>query len=144
MDLNDNVIPASNSVMARNFWKLGHCFRNDAWISNAKQMLANVYEGMEFYGSGYSNWGQLLLEILEEPIEINVVEMKFEREQILPFIRENVVLSFHKEISMSRNYDKQGIYICHKGRCLAPEQDMGEAFKRYSELISLSTTSNSL
>ena len=144
MDLNDNVIPASNSVMARNFWKLGHCFRNDAWISNAKQMLANVYEGMEFYGSGYSNWGQLLLEILEEPIEINVVEMKFEREQILPFIQENVVLSFHKEISMSRNYDKQGIYICHKGRCLAPEQDMGEAFKRYSELISLSTTSNSL
>jgi uncharacterized protein YyaL (SSP411 family) len=95
MELNDNVIPASNSVMARNFWKLGHYFRNDAWISNAKQMLANVYEGMEFYGSGYSNWGQLLIDILEETVEINVIDMDFEREQILPFIQENVVLSYH-------------------------------------------------
>lgn len=134
MELNDNVIPASNSVMARNFWKLGHYFRNDAWISNAKQMLANVYEGMEFYGSGYSNWGQLLLEILNEPIEINVIEMKFERDQILPFIQENVVISFHQEIPMSINYEKQGIYICHKGRCLAPEVDFEGARQRFFEI----------
>ena len=144
MELNDNVIPASNSVMARNFWKLGHYFRNDAWISNAKQMLANVYEGMEFYGSGYSNWGQLLLEILGETVEINVIDMDFEREQILPFIQENVIISYHREIPMSIHYEKQGIYICHKGRCLAPEVDFEGALKRYSELISSSTTSNSL
>ena len=144
MELNDNVIPASNSVMARNFWKLGHYFRNDSWISNAKQMLANVYEGMEFYGSGYSNWGQLLLEILNEPIEINLVDMEFEREEILPFIGENVVISYHREIPMSINYEKQGIYICHKGRCLSPEVGFEGARKLYSELISSSTTSNSL
>ena len=136
MELNDNVIPASNSVMARNFWKLGHYFRNDAWISNAKQMLANVYEGMEFYGSGYSNWGQLLLDILEETVEINVIDMDFEREEILPFLQENVVISFHKEIPMTKIYEKQGIYICHKGRCLAPEVDFVGALKRYSKLIS--------
>ncbi len=144
MELNDNVIPASNSVMARNFWKLGHYFRNDAWILNAKQMLANVYEGMEFYGSGYSNWGKLLIEILEETIEINVVQMNFEREQILSFIQENTMISFHREVPMSANYEKQGIYICHKGRCLAPEEDFEGAIKRYSELISLSTNSSSL
>jgi uncharacterized protein YyaL (SSP411 family) len=136
MELNDNVIPASNSVMARNFWKLGHYFRNDAWISNAKQMLANIYEGMEFYGSGYSNWGQLLLEILEESVEINVIDMDFKREEISPFIQENVVISYHREIPMSINYEKQGIYICHKGRCLAPEADFEGALKRYSEIIS--------
>ena len=136
MELNDNVIPASNSVMARNFWKLGHYFRNDAWISNAKQMLANVYEGMEFYGSGYSNWGQLLLDILEETVEINVIDMDFEREEILPFIQENVVISYHREVPMSIHYEKQGIYICHNGRCLTPEVDFVGALKRYSKLIS--------
>ncbi len=144
MELNDNVIPASNSVMARNFLKLGHYFRKDDWISNAKQMLANVYEGMEYYGSGYSNWGQLLIEILNNTIEINVVGIDLNREQILPFIQENVVISYHQEIPMTMNYEKKGIYICHKGRCLAPEQDYNAAFQRFSELISLSTNSNSL
>jgi hypothetical protein len=99
---------------------------------------------MEYYGSGYSNWGQLLIEILNDTIEINVVGIDLNREQILPFIQDNVVISFHRETPMSMSYEKKGIYICHKGRCLAPEQDMEEAFKRYSELISLSTNSNSL
>ena len=144
MELNDNVIPASNSVMARNLWKLGHYFRNDTWISNAKQMLTNVYEGMEYYGSGYSNWGQLLLEILNETIEISLINMEFERDQILPFIQENTVVSYHREVPISANYEKQGIYICHKGRCLATELDFEIALNRYSELISLSTNSNSL
>jgi hypothetical protein len=99
-------------------------------------MLANIYEGMEFYGSGYSNWGQLLLEILEESVEINVIDMDFKREEISPFIQENVVISYHREIPMSINYEKQGIYICHKGRCLAPEADFEGALKRYSEIIS--------
>jgi uncharacterized protein YyaL (SSP411 family) len=144
MELNDNVIPASNSVMARNFLKLGHYFRKDDWISNAKQMLANVYEGMEYYGSGYSNWGQLFIEILNDTIEINVVGIDLNREQILPFIQENVVISYHQEIPMTMNYEKKGIYICHKGRCLALEQDFNAAFQRFFELISLSTNSNSL
>ncbi len=144
MELNDNVIPASNSVMARNFLKLGHYFRKDNWISNANQMLANVYEGMEYYGSGYSNWGQLLIDILNDPIEINLIGIDFSREQIIPFIQDNVVISFHRDFPMSMNYEKKGIYICHKGSCFAPEQEISDALKGYSELISLSTNSSSL
>lgn len=132
MELNDNVIPASNSVMARNFWKLGYYFRNDAWISNAKQMLANVYEGMEYYGSGYSNWAHLLLEVIDEPIEINVIEMKFEREQILPLIKSNVIISYHKEIPISNNHKDKGIYICMKGSCLKPQLDFKSVYKSLS------------
>ncbi len=136
MELNDNVIPASNSVMARNFWKLGYYFRNDAWISNAKQMLANVYEGMEYYGSGYSNWAHLLLEVIDEPIEINVIEMKFEREQILPLIKSNVIISYHKEIPISNNHKDKGIYICMKGSCLKPQLDFKSVYKSLSVMNS--------
>lgn len=132
MELNDNVIPASNSVMARNFWKLGYYFRNDAWISNAKQMLANVYEGMEYYGSGYSNWAHLLLEVIDEPTEINVIDMQFEREQILPLIKSNVIISYHKEIPISNNHKDKGIYICMKGSCLKPQLDFKSVYKSLS------------
>jgi uncharacterized protein YyaL (SSP411 family) len=132
MELNDNVIPASNSVMARNFWKLGYYFRNDAWVSNAKQMLANVYQGMEYYGSGYSNWAHLLLEVIDEPTEINVIDMQFEREQILPLIKSNVIISYHKEIPISNNHKDKGIYICMKGICLKPQLDFKSVYKSLS------------
>ena len=59
MEIHDNVIPSSNSVMARNYFRLGTYFREDRWLEHARQMLANVYDGMETYGSGYSNWAHL-------------------------------------------------------------------------------------
>jgi uncharacterized protein YyaL (SSP411 family) len=144
MEINDNVIPSSNSVMARNYFKMGHYFRNHTWISNAKQMLANVYEGMELYGSGYSNWGLLLIDILEEPIEINVVGMKLERTDYLKLIGDRSIVSFHQEIPMTEAYKNPGIYFCSKGTCFEPKNNLNEALKSYSELNSLSTNSSSL
>jgi uncharacterized protein YyaL (SSP411 family) len=73
MELNDNVIPASNSVMAHNFHKLSYFYRKPEWKDNAEQMLANVYEGMEMYGSGYSNWALLLLQLIDSIEEIEIV-----------------------------------------------------------------------
>lgn len=120
MELNDNVIPASNSVMARNFLKLGHYFRNENWIANSKQMLANMYEGMEHYGSGYSNWGNLLFEVIDDYREINVVSMNLTTEAFLPLISSKSLVSYHREVPMTSSYSTPGIYICHNGTCQAP------------------------
>ena len=76
MELNDNVIPATNSVMAHNFHKLSYFYRKEKWKENAEQMLANVYDGMGMYGSGYSNWALLLLQILDSMEEIEIVGAK--------------------------------------------------------------------
>ena len=61
MELNDNVIPAGNSVMGNVLFDLGHFMGKTEFIERALQMLSNLYEGMEQYGSGYSNWAILLL-----------------------------------------------------------------------------------
>ncbi len=42
MELSDNVIPASNSIMARNLYKLGTILYNQKMVDQAKQMLANM------------------------------------------------------------------------------------------------------
>jgi len=73
MELNDNVIPASNSVMAINLYKLGHFYHNEEFISIARQMLTNMYDGMEMYGSAYTNWAELLLLELNKYEEIAIV-----------------------------------------------------------------------
>lgn len=60
-EVNDNVIPASNSSMAKALFKLGHITFNEDYLNRAAQMLRNVQPHMAGYGPGFSNWAQLLL-----------------------------------------------------------------------------------
>ncbi|MFM6934167.1 MAG: thioredoxin domain-containing protein [Flavobacteriales bacterium] len=113
MELHDNVIPASNSVMARNFFRMGTYFREERWLNNARQMLANMYDGMETYGSGYSNWAHLLLEMNQGIIEVHLMNQQSTEKIKWP---QHVLISHHQELPMSSNYG-YGIYVCAKGTC---------------------------
>ena len=62
MEVSDNVIPASNSVMAKNLFLLSHYFNEKTYKERSIQMLNNVKEQMPSYGSGYSNWALLMLD----------------------------------------------------------------------------------
>src|SRR5690606_3167029 len=65
MELNDNVIPASNSVMANNLFLIGTIYEDKKYVAIAQQMIANVYDGMEQYGSGYSNWANGMMNFIQ-------------------------------------------------------------------------------
>ncbi len=66
MEINDNVIPSTNSIMANNLLTLSLLTDKLDYEEKAKQMLQNVIDGMEQYGSGYSNWALLLLRFQKE------------------------------------------------------------------------------
>ena len=55
IEFTDNVIPASNSIMAKNLFKLSHYFDNAHFSKTAITMLNNVKPQIQDYGSGYSN-----------------------------------------------------------------------------------------
>lgn len=61
-ELSDNVIPASNSQMARNLFRLHKHFYLPEYEEMAKNMLSGMLDELMHYGSGYSNWAILLLE----------------------------------------------------------------------------------
>ena len=61
VEYRDNVIPASNSIMAKNLFKLSHYFDNEHFRKTAMTMLNNVKPEIQEYGSGYSNWLDLML-----------------------------------------------------------------------------------
>lgn len=63
-ETSDNVIPASNSIMANNLFALAHLFDNPRYAEVSTQMLANMRENLPKYPAGYSNWGNLLLKHL--------------------------------------------------------------------------------
>ncbi len=57
----DNVIPASNSIMAKNLFQLGLFFADMAWVDRSRSMLGAVAESASKYSGQYANWLQLAL-----------------------------------------------------------------------------------
>ncbi|MFT6808201.1 MAG: hypothetical protein ACJA01_001425 [Saprospiraceae bacterium] len=75
MELADNVIPASNSIMARNLARLGELLNDKSYIEKSDQMLANMWTNITNVDqpSFYSNWLQLLLEKVHPVYEVAIV-----------------------------------------------------------------------
>ncbi len=60
-ELFDNVIPASNSVMARVLFYLAHLFEEPSWGQRSSHMLRDMQDKLDNYSSSFTNWGMLLM-----------------------------------------------------------------------------------
>lgn len=67
----DNVIPASNSVMANNLFVLGIYFNRSHYEKIAQQMLHHVISNID-YPSAFSNWLNVFLNFSEQNKELAV------------------------------------------------------------------------
>jgi uncharacterized protein YyaL (SSP411 family) len=72
MEIHDNVIPSSNSEMAKNLYLLGHYFSEEDYIEKAGKMLNYVKPHLSEGGIYYANWDILLGWISAEPYEIAI------------------------------------------------------------------------
>jgi uncharacterized protein YyaL (SSP411 family) len=63
MEIMDNVTPGSNSSMAKLLFSLSVHYGRDDYRDMAISMLNQVREEMPSYGSGFSNWAQMLLRL---------------------------------------------------------------------------------
>lgn len=61
MELTDNVIPSSNSSMAKGLFVLGHYLDRKDYLSISEQMLQNLRPSISQGASWYSNWLELML-----------------------------------------------------------------------------------
>ena len=132
MELNDNVIPASNSIMANNLFILGNFFFKDEWKNDAKQMLTNVYDGMEMYGSGYSNWALLAQRMIEPFYEMVITgpDALNVKAQLQKLGLSNVLFAGESDfvpVSIGKSSEENLIYTCFEGTCLVPVKSIKEA-----------------
>jgi uncharacterized protein YyaL (SSP411 family) len=79
-EVTDNVIPGSNSAMARSLFYLGTYLYNDEYTSKAEQMLNNLAGNIvsNRQPNFYSNWCQLYLDFVNRPYEVAIVGDDFE------------------------------------------------------------------
>ncbi len=137
IEIEDNVIPASNSSMAKNLMTLGTLLDNESYLKKSDQLLSNVYQAMPSYGSAFSNWGILALQHLRPNYVValageNYLDMKKEMEDTyLP----NVLFvggesSSKLPLMEGKFVPESTIYVCTNGSCKQPVNVPKEALKQ--------------
>jgi uncharacterized protein YyaL (SSP411 family) len=134
-EIEDNVIPASNSIMANNLFKLSHYYSNSYYLKVSKQMLSNIYDKVENYGGGYSNWLELLSNYVSTYYEIAISgsdalnKLKEINTKYIPNkLIAGTISKSNIPLMEGRNATNETlIYICVDGACQLPVTDTKKA-----------------
>ena len=136
-ELADNVIPGSNSVMARNLLKLGDLLYNEKYLAKAKAMLATIDGNIQQtqQPSYYSNWLQMAIDLEHPPYEVAVMgdnAQALALELMQSFRSDAVYLGETKESDLPllkyKYVDGETmIYVCQNKTCKLPVNDVKAA-----------------
>jgi uncharacterized protein YyaL (SSP411 family) len=134
-EIHDNVIPSSNSSIAKSLFVLSHYFEEEKYHGIAVQMLSNIKQNMHAYGSAFSNWAQLLLNITFPYFQLaitgkNALEQKAELSKIY-FPNKLMMGLMHSATSLPLlkekfTDEKTYFYLCNNKSCSLPMQSIDE------------------
>jgi uncharacterized protein YyaL (SSP411 family) len=137
VEVNDSVIPSSNSSMAKNLFLLGAFFAEPTFTERATAMIAALRDTMEQYPGQYSNWMHLAL-WLQEPF-YEVVLTGPEAYRTLDKLQTHYLP--HTLLAASQNplpyplfnhrdhKTDTRIFLCRQGACLQPLTKIEEALE---------------
>ena len=135
--VSDNVIPASNSVMAKYLYTLGLYFYDQDFLKTAKQMMHNVNEQVvqTDQPNFYSNWCDLYSLLVNPPYEVAIMGPNYEtiqKELSSQYLPNAILLGGPEEGTLELLQDKlqEGetyIYVCQNKVCKFPVQTVAEA-----------------
>ena len=137
IEYRDNVIPASNSIMAKNLFKLSHYFDNAYFKNTAITMLNNVKPEMKEYPSGYSNWFDLMLNYTSPFYEVAVIgkDASTKVSELNKFYIPNKLIAgstSENNLPLLENRfipNKTFIYVCVNNTCKLPVSNVENAIK---------------
>ena len=138
IEVNDNVISASNSIMAINLLKFHKLFPEEGYGDIAKQMLKNVQENFDETAQGYANWLNLVLYENQNFYEIAILGDDFKKlgKEISGNYLPNSILTGSKKdgsIELLQNRYVEGetfVYVCIEGTCKLPVTSSEAALKQ--------------
>ncbi len=134
-EFRDNVIPASNSVMAKNLMVLSHHYDLERYRNTALQMLQNVQPEMEKYPSNFPNWLSLLENFRNPYYEIVVMGTEaqaFAAEINRKYLPNKLVAGSvqPEKLPLMENRFVEGktlVYVCVNNTCKLPVTSASKA-----------------
>ena len=137
VELSDNVIPGSNSSIARALFYLGTYKDNNEYKDISKQMLKNIVGQIAEIDQPnfYSNWCQFYVDLVKPPYEVAIVgnDAMDKRNQLAQtYISNALLLGGETEGNLSLLKDKlqEGetmIYVCQNKVCKFPVTEVDKA-----------------
>ena len=132
----DNVMPASNSVMANNLYVLSILFGNNYYEKIALQMLHHIIPSID-YASAYSNWLNLWMNLSEDNKELAICGEKalantqtINAKYLPHIITAGTTKSSDLPFLENRFIEKENLfYVCQNKTCLMPMATMEEISK---------------
>ncbi len=132
----DNVVPASNSMMAKNLYRLSVYFNHSFYEKVSTEMIHKIIPNID-YPSAFSNWLDGLLNLAPQQKEFamaskNALELSTRfHQEYLP----NVILAGTKRHSslpfLTDRFveDENLFYVCQNKTCDLPQRDFEAAFE---------------
>ena len=138
-EMEDNVIPASNSIMANNLFRLSIYFNNSHYEKVTQQMLQIILPTID-YPSAFSNWLHVFLNFSTQNKELAICG-----NEAISFIKKinqsynpNIVLAGTQKLSslpflQDRFSENETLfYLCQNRTCQMPIHDFQEIIKELS------------
>ncbi len=134
-EIYDNVIPASNSEMAKNLFTLGTLLDKPEYLKTAEQMLLNIQSQVQQNIYSFSNWGVVETYFISSPYEVAIVGEEFEqkrRKLDQAYLPHTFLLGGRTEGSLALLEFKlipgqTTIYVCQNKVCKLPVTEVSEA-----------------
>ena len=135
-EISDNVIPASNSVMAHVLYKLGILLENSDYSKMAAKILFKIRNEIAQQGAYYANWAMLLGKMVYPSYEVailgeNAASINLEMQKnYLPATVFSGGISENLPLLQNRLVDnKTVIYVCQNNACNNPVYSAKEALE---------------
>ena len=137
IELFDNVIPSSNSIMAENLIKISKLFDENKYYKIGENMLLNVIKICKYEHSFLSNWLNVLLNYrigFNEIILTGKNTTATIRKINLKYLTNKVILASEKKNKMKLLKgkifsEKINIYLCKNKVCQLPVNNLDELNK---------------
>ena len=141
MDFSDNVIPASNSSLAIGLIKLSKIFVNENYEERALKLISSIKQSAIQNPTFHSYWLLAATYFVYPFYEVRIVgsECFKKRNELAKKFLPNIVLfgsSEEENLVILKERFVEGktlIYICEKGVCQLPVEDVGDAIVKLEE-----------
>lgn len=137
-EIQDNVIPSSNAIMAENLMRLGEHFNHPEYTKRSLLMLEVIKDQVLDFPRSYSYWGQLLLQQERTKIEVVVtgprafeVIGKLQQKTHAPSLWAAAEKASELPLFYQRfDTNKTQIFICVDKSCQLPTTHIEEALNQ--------------
>lgn len=136
-EVEDNVIPSSNSVMSELLFKLGSLLLEEKYINVSEKMVLLMQKNVVSYPQAYAHWLSQMYNFVEPFYEVALTGTKSDikmKELNKAFLPNAVYVKTNKEIDLKifsgKNPTEDLMYVCTKGMCQLPVTDVNKALQQ--------------